>query len=877
MSSLTHSHTIDQGAGDEAILTTELATIRTGGGLRLVQAGPDGVTLRDANGRFLERIELDGSSGFDAPRGITVTEVDGRPTLLIHGRHDGKVAVIELTDEGRFGDQDTWRMKGDPGASSVLEFVPLGNDRFVTSSRTDGGLNVWERDGTTLRALEQGPQLDSFLGNDVHDIEPVTLNGRPHIVVTSAFSDSVTLLQVRGDGSLTEVSRIDPRGGLALNTPTELEVVDLGGQPHVIVGAPNSGHIAVLRIEENGAFVPTDIVADDKATRFDAMGGLEVVKTGGRIWVAAAGGDDGMTLLELLPTGRLRHESTIEHGLTDALADPTAFAMLARNGGLEFHVAGERAGTDGAFGLTHLRAEPGVGQFIELANRGDEARGGAGDDILIDGNGKDTIYGGAGADLFIIGRDGNLDRIEDFEPGVDRLDLSAMGNFYDISDVQIDRKSNGAMIYIDGEALRIYSSHRGMLTPDDFDIQDLRGLDHVQLLDPDPIDYALSGGAGDDVLVGEEGNDELSGGKGADTLRGGEGNDRLIGDAEDLDFDPVASTVYRLYQATLDREPDVRGLNRWVDELVEGTSTLREVAAGFTGSPEFMRDYGDATNSEFVTLLYSNVLGRAPDAAGLANWTQRLSSGQMDRAQVVVGFSESAEFKSGTANDAARFGTGPLSQSFSDDIFRVYQAVLGREPDEKGFDAWRGRLADGMPFIDVVGGFTKSAEFEKVYGPTNDRKFVTLLYNNVLDRDPDAKGLAAWTERLESGMSRETVVQGFVQSPEFIASSKKTLIEWIRAEGVDDVLKGGEGDDILIGGDGADQFIFDATDDGRDVVIDLEPWDYLHFEGFGYDRAADVRARFSQVGEDVHFSHRGVEVEFLSTKIAEISNSMLTF
>jgi hypothetical protein len=43
-----------------------------------------------------------------------------------------------------------------------------------------------------------------------------------------------------------------------------------------------------------------------------------------------------------------------------------------------------------------------------------------------------------------------------------------------------------------------------------------------------------------------------------------------------------------------------------------------------------------------VTALYQNVLGRAPDPAGLANWTGRLASGT-SRGGVLIGFSQSTE------------------------------------------------------------------------------------------------------------------------------------------------------------------------------------------------------------------------------------------
>jgi hypothetical protein len=105
-----------------------------------------------------------------------------------------------------------------------------------------------------------------------------------------------------------------------------------------------------------------------------------------------------------------------------------------------------------------------------------------------------------------------------------------------------------------------------------------------------------------------------------------------------------ATAVARLYHATLDRAPDAAGLTDWTKTL-EGGQALQNVADGFVFSREFQGKYGSLSNQQFVEQLYLNVLDRNSDTQGLANWTNMLDSGQLDRSDVVVGFSESTEFK----------------------------------------------------------------------------------------------------------------------------------------------------------------------------------------------------------------------------------------
>ena len=104
--------------------------------------------------------------------------------------------------------------------------------------------------------------------------------------------------------------------------------------------------------------------------------------------------------------------------------------------------------------------------------------------------------------------------------------------------------------------------------------------------------------------------------------------------------------VVRLYQAFFGRVPDPAGLSGWVNAL-HGGESLAAVGQGFAGAPEFQTRYGvNPSPTAFVTALYENVLGRAPDSAGEQGWLAVLGSRPTvaTEAQVALGFSQSAEF-----------------------------------------------------------------------------------------------------------------------------------------------------------------------------------------------------------------------------------------
>jgi hypothetical protein len=260
----------------------------------------------------------------------------------------------------------------------------------------------------------------------------------------------------------------------------------------------------------------------------------------------------------------------------------------------------------------------------------------------------------------------------------------------------------------------------------------------------------------------------------------------------------------------------------------------------------------------------------------LANWVDKLDSGELIREQVVLGFSESAEFRGNTEGASLEFSAAGHQAPWSDDVYRLYQATLDREPNETGLNSWTSELAGGATLESVVSGFVNSAEFRGIYGDTTNTEFVTLLFQNVLGREPGAAGLANWVGKLDSGeLSREQVVLGFSQSREFIENTAADLTAYMRGLNSGDVLEGGAGDDSLFGGMGADTFVFKSADTGSDQVIGLEGWDWIDLRDFNYANAAAAMGHMVQNGDDVVFSHGDVEITFLNTQIGDITDDML--
>jgi hypothetical protein len=179
----------------------------------------------------------------------------------------------------------------------------------------------------------------------------------------------------------------------------------------------------------------------------------------------------------------------------------------------------------------------------------------------------------------------------------------------------------------------------------------------------------------------------------------GELLDSLRRGSENLaDVDPVV----RIYRAFLGRAPDAGGLRFWINRrravAPARTWTVTQIATDFTGSGEFKAKYGSLTNRQFVTRIYTDVLGRAADPRGVDYWTGKLDTGTRTKAQVVVGFSESNEYRT--------------KQAQNTDVAVAYTFLLGRAPTTGEAADWTTRQKAGTPHTTLLTELLDSAAYE---------------------------------------------------------------------------------------------------------------------------------------------------------------------
>ena len=242
-------------------------------------------------------------------------------------------------------------------------------------------------------------------------------------------------------------------------------------------------------------------------------------------------------------------------------------------------------------------------------------------------------------------------------------------------------------------------------------------------------------------------------------------------------YSRAARFVMRLYTCALGRAPEAvtaAEIDGYVNELLAGRATAASTAAVFFSSAEF-RARG-LSNSDFVNALYTALMARVPSAPERNNWVNALNAGT-GRNSVFGAFVGSQEFANMCARDTIPVGTVNAAaldmssavvatESSKNFVKRLYNKVLGREPDEEGLNNWSIALTNGkLSAAEVAIGFFASPEYTSQ--KKSGRDFLTDLYATMMNREPDAPGLEHWLTKLANGTTRATVFNGFCTSPEF--------------------------------------------------------------------------------------------------------------
>lgn len=465
------------------------------------------------------------------------TNADG--SLLVSSVSSGTLTLLRLNADGTL---DT-------------AFADHGVARLSGAANVGGEVNA--------NVLANGQLL---LASDFYDSSGSTSTDYP-----------ITLQRLNTDGSLDTTFGVLGRVVFDPSVLTDYRgdvTVQADGKIILAGNSSSYDHFTVVRLNADGTFDSTfgiDGVAN--------LGNLGDFASARSVIVQANG--------EIIVAG----DSDADYGVVRLHADGSLDTHFASVDG-QRHLQGS-AFDDALFGL----------------NSAEVIQGFAGDDLLQGNGGRDTLSGGSGADVFRYtavqdsyrtASESVSDRIVDFDPAHNRIDLIALG-FSGIGDghngsLAIQTNATGTLTYLksydaddngqrfelvlNGDVVESLNSHNVLFKP----VLSM-GTSGADTLTGSLVEDSLQGLSGDDRLAGGAGDDILLGGSGRDTLTGGEGSDTFL----------FAAATDSFRTATQSFSDVITDFQRYVDHI--------DVSAlGYTG-------LGDGTDHT-LKLTYNATLDR---------------------------------------------------------------------------------------------------------------------------------------------------------------------------------------------------------------------------------------------------------------------------
>jgi len=226
---------------------------------------------------------------------------------------------------------------------------------------------------------------------------------------------------------------------------------------------------------------------------------------------------------------------------------------------------------------------------------------------------------------------------------------------------------------------------------------------------------------------------------------------------------------------------------------VQGTSYIYRVRAtstdGDSAFSDFMlahiqndkTEYSPAFGADvdaFVARQYQDLLGRDPSGSEQQTAVLNILKGTW------------------TTADLIDLLVAKPERAHRHQIIRLYNAYFDRTADHAGLAYWSDQITEKAKSINTVSSsFAASAEFKTMYGNLTNAEFVTLVYQNVLDRSPSNADHAYWKGQLDQGkVNRGRLMTLFSESAEYKAISRGI----VAIADVHDALLGAKAEDATL-------------------------------------------------------------------------------
>jgi Ca2+-binding RTX toxin-like protein len=291
----------------------------------------------------------------------------------------------------------------------------------------------------------------------------------------------------------------------------------------------------------------------------------------------------------------------------------------------------------------------------------------------------------------------------------------------------------------------------------------------------------MNGNGGADIILGDSGNDSLSGNAGNDTLYGGEGNDILngIGGVDSL----LGGTGDDVYIVDFSTETNNVGIDNIFEDANAGIDTVRSSASFTLGA-----------NLENLELLAGASSGTGNDLNNqiIGNSGNNFLNGQLGNDTMEGGLGNDAYVVDSTGDVVTENANAGV-----DEVLSSVSFSLG-----DNFENLNLGIAPTLPQIDGTG----NAVSNNIQG-SNGNNFLSGLGGN------DTINGIGGNDTIDGGAGSDNLNGGFGGNDSLFGGSGNDLLQGDDGGIGNDTLDGGTGADTMQGGLGNDVYVVDSVGD----------------------------------------------------------------
>jgi hypothetical protein len=365
-----------------------------------------GVFIPLGNGNLLNTDNVDDADDigfeFDGPVAIATIIFDGFPFVYVAGSNDDGISSFVINDDAQASptnvnvqDDATPQLNAVSAlATATLETGIVDSTYLFAAGSADDGISVFSVAEASLSNVENVDDTDdaALELNGVAALATAVVGNKTFLFAASAVDDGVSVFEVAGNGSLTNVDNVTDDATLELDGASAVHAAKIAGTTYLFVAGQDDDGVSVFAVAADGSLINFGDIPDRGLRELDGASAVTTAVAGGKTFLIVTGSvDDGVSTFAIDTTG-VTITGTAGNDLINATNAPAGQLLPSDLG-----------------------------------------------DTLIGGLGKDTMSGGAGGDFFDFNlktesvKGANRDVILDFSHGQgDRIDLAS-----------IDAKSGG--------------------------------------------------------------------------------------------------------------------------------------------------------------------------------------------------------------------------------------------------------------------------------------------------------------------------------------------------------------------------------------------------------------------------------------------------